>query len=407
MRHGRAQNGAGVRSRLLVITLAAIGPFSLNVFKPCLPWIKAEFEAPITTVQLGLSLSVVAAALATALAGWLADRLGHGSITTACVGLFAASSVLAAVAPSIDLLIAARVVQAASSSVALIVARAMAHDAGADAEKLIGRVTMLVVAGVLLAPALGGVLIEYVGWRAVFVALALGGVGLLLSRSGEPRSSASRASSGSTGERALGKLLGSPVFLGYALQSALHFALFFAFTSASAYLMVDVLGRPAYDYGMWFVALAAFTAVGLVSAERLTAAMRPGLVAFLGSACVLCGCIASAWTLLQHVIPLSPTLLFAPATLASFGVGLALPSTNAGVMSVAPRLACTASGLLGFLQFCAAAVFAQLVVQDEPNTPLVLARLMLAGGVASVGFGLLSIGAGRAPRAARGAVERR
>lgn len=38
--------------------MAAIGPFSLNIFKPCLPFIKADFDAPIEVVQLGLTLGV-------------------------------------------------------------------------------------------------------------------------------------------------------------------------------------------------------------------------------------------------------------------------------------------------------------------------------------------------------------
>ena len=76
------------------------------------------------------------------------------------------------------------------------------------------------------------------------------------------------------------------VFLGYSVQSALHFATFFAFTSASTYLMVDVLGRPAYEYGAWFVFMAVFVAAGLGSAERLAGRARAGRIALAGSAVV-------------------------------------------------------------------------------------------------------------------------
>jgi MFS family permease len=65
--------------RLLLLGLAAIGPFSLNIFKPCLPWIRAELDADISTVQLGLSLAMVVAAVATALSGPVADTQRQGS----------------------------------------------------------------------------------------------------------------------------------------------------------------------------------------------------------------------------------------------------------------------------------------------------------------------------------------
>ena len=63
--------------KILSVGVAAIGPFSLNIFKPCLPFIKADFDAPIEVVQLGLSLSILAAAVAMAVSGPVVDRIGR------------------------------------------------------------------------------------------------------------------------------------------------------------------------------------------------------------------------------------------------------------------------------------------------------------------------------------------
>jgi DHA1 family bicyclomycin/chloramphenicol resistance-like MFS transporter len=113
-------------------------------------------------------------------------------------------------------------------------------------------------------------------------------------------------------------------------------------------------------------------------------------VATAGSVLVLAG--AALFMTLLGVAPISPAVLFLPAALGAVGVGLALPATNAGVMNVVPELAGTASGVLGFLQYVTAAVFAQLVVQDERRTAEILATLGVVGAVASVGFSLLSLG---------------
>lgn len=384
-----AASGTGLR--VLLVAMAAIGPFSLNIFKPCLPWIKADFGVEISTAQLGLSLAIVAAAAATVLAGPLADLFGRRPLTIVSVHAYFLGGVVGALAPAVEVLIAARVLQAASSSVALALARTIIHDHVADAQRSIARVTLVALGSVLLAPVLGGLLIDAIGWRAVFAFTALVGAALLgpVHRSLPETAGAGRGA----GPRALlrlGPMLASPTFLGYALQSSLHFAIFFAYTSAAAYLMVDVLGRPAFEYGVWFVVVALCVAAGLGAAERLAGKVRSGVLACLGSACVMLGCLALAGTL--RAPALTPLALFAPATLAGFGIGLALPATNAGVMDVEPALAGTASGLLACLQFALAAVFAQLVVQDEPRTPALLAALALGGGVAAFLCGFLSLG---------------
>jgi DHA1 family bicyclomycin/chloramphenicol resistance-like MFS transporter len=380
--------------RLLLLGLAAIGPFSLNIFKPCLPWIRAELDADISTVQLGLSLAMVVAAMATALSGPVADTVGRRSLTITCVWLYVLSCVVAAMAGSIEWLVAARVVQAASSSVALVLARTLIYDGQSEVQQRIARVTFFAVAAVLLAPALGGVLIDHLSWRAVFGLTALLGALLLWPVHTALPASSSESRSRSTLRETftrLGQLARSRVFVGYAGQSSLHFAIFFAFTSASSYIMVDVLDRSASAYGVWFVGVALVTGVGLATAERLSARVRAGRSAMIGSTLVMLGSLVSGSLLLSpELVPLSPAVLFLPGALAGFGIGLALPGTNAGVMYVVPDLAATASGLLGFLQFIVGAGFAQWVVHDEPNTVAVLGTLVLAGGCASFGFALLS-----------------
>jgi DHA1 family bicyclomycin/chloramphenicol resistance-like MFS transporter len=377
--------------RLLLLGLAAIGPFSLNIFKPCLPWIRADLDADIGTVQLGLSLAMVVGAVATALSGPVADTVGRRSLTITCVWLYVLSCVVAATAGSIEWLVAARVVQAASSSVALVLARTLIYDGQSEVQQRIARVTFFAVATVLLAPALGGVLIDHLSWRAVFVLTALLGALLLWPvHTSLPESEARERSTLPETLARLGQLARSRVFIGYAGQSSLHFAIFFAFTSASSYIMVDVLERSASEYGLWFVGVALVTGVGLVTAERLSVRVRAGRSAMIGSSLVVLGSLVSGVLLLSPAVPLSPAVLFLPGALAGFGIGLALPGTNAGIMYVVPELAATASGLLGFLQFIVGAAFAQWVVHDEPNTVAVLGTLVLAGGCASLGFALLS-----------------
>jgi DHA1 family bicyclomycin/chloramphenicol resistance-like MFS transporter len=389
--------------RLFLFGIAAVGPFSLNIFKPCLPWIMADFGASMSTVQLSLSLSILAAAVATVLSGPVADRLGRRPVLLGSLSLYLVGSAGAALAPTIGALIVGRVLQAGSSSVALVTARAVIHDVFGETEssKVIARVSLMAVLLVVLAPVLGGVLIDASGWRAVFWTSSAFGTVLVLAawtRLEETAPRAGVAPSARATRQRIGTLLRSPVFHGYAMQSSLHFATFFAFTSAASYLMVNVLHHSATDYGLWFMFVAVFVGGGLVAAGRLAGRVPSGRLASCGSLLVLAGCALSAWQLLQE--PLTAAGVFVPAALSGFGIGLALPATNAGVMAVVPELAGTGSGLMGFQQYVCAAIFAQVVVQDESHTPQLLAALSLAGGFGSVAFSLLSLRHGRTSRPA-------
>ena len=83
---------------MFLVSLAALGPLSLNIFKPCLPWIREDLAAPIEVIQLALSLSILVAAIAAVCAGLLADRFSRGKVLMACLSLYIGGSLLCALA---------------------------------------------------------------------------------------------------------------------------------------------------------------------------------------------------------------------------------------------------------------------------------------------------------------------
>lgn len=385
--------------RVFLFGVAALGPFSLNAYKACLPWVQRDFQASLPAVQLSLSLSILGSAVVTFFAGYAADHLGRRPVLGASLLAYVGGCVLGAVALRLEVLIVGRVLLAAASSVALVTGRSLVHDAYGEHESapVIARITLQALLLVVLAPVLGGVLIDALGWRSVFWATgflgaALGWLALTRLSSG----AAPRAAHGPSGLGAsLRSLLSNRVFCGFALQSSLHFAAFFAFASAASYLVVNELHGSATDFGLWLIVPAVCVGVGLKTAERLSGLVRSGPLALAGSVLVLLGSVVFRALLASGSF--SAHGLFLSASLSALGIGLALPATNAGVMSAAPELAGSASGLLGLLQYTFAAVFAQVVASDEPRTASVLAALGLAGGLAAVASGLLSLNHGRRP----------
>ena len=166
---------------ILVLVLAtAIGPFSMQVFLPALPAIQSSYGVTAATAQLAFSLSAFAMAVATLFYGPISDRVGRRRALLAGIVIFIAGSLVCAFATSITWLIIGRIVQAAGGVAGMVLGRAIVRDVY-DRERsasAIAYITMAMVVAPMLAPAIGGVLTDLIGWTAVF--LVGGGLGVLV-----------------------------------------------------------------------------------------------------------------------------------------------------------------------------------------------------------------------------------
>jgi DHA1 family bicyclomycin/chloramphenicol resistance-like MFS transporter len=354
----------------ILIAVAVLGPVAIQILLPALPAVQTAFGAMTGTVQLVLSVSMLALAVATLIYGPVSDRLGRRPVLLAALGLFLAGSAICAVAPRLWVLLVGRVIQAVGGAAGMVLSRAMARDryGPENSAGIIAYLFIAIVIAPMPAPAIGGLLTDFFGWRvnfiftgaiglALFVAVLLG----LDETLGERSSRSGLASM----LAAYGTLLRSRAFLGYALQSAFTVGAFFAFISATPYIVVSVLGRPATEYGLYSLLVSAAMVIGNFGSTRL-AAERDRLIlwgsvlALLGSAVGLALALRGLWT---------PVAVFAPGVLLALGCGLSLPGSVAGAIAADPEAAGSASGLSSFLQLAASAVFAQAAGTWQSGTP--------------------------------------
>jgi DHA1 family bicyclomycin/chloramphenicol resistance-like MFS transporter len=179
-----------------------------------------------------------------------------------------------------------------------------------------------------------------------------------------------------------GALFRSGPFLAYVLQSTFGIAVFFSFIAGAPYFMINVLGRSATEYGLWFILISAAFMAGNLIAGRTSA--RVGLdrmvlagtvLAAAGAALAFALLLGGAW---------APLALFGPMMAAGLGNGLSVPNAQAGAVSVEPLLAGTASGIAGFSQMFVAALVSQAVGMLENGTPYPMAAFMAGCGALSL-----------------------
>lgn len=376
---------APAQPRHLIALLAAVtatGPLAMQIFLPALPAVQADFAIGAGVVQLTLSLSLLAIAFSTLAYGPLSDRFGRRPVLLLGLALFLIGTLVCALAPSIEVLIFGRIVQAAGGAAGMVLARAVVRDLWGhdEAAAVIARLTMVMVVAPMVAPAIGGAFTDLFAWRAVFWFSAFAGVVIAFwtaLRLPESHVERGRTEGAKAMLRGFAHLLGSGRFCGYVAHTAFSSMIFFAFISGAPYLMVNVLGRPATEYGLWFMAASLGFMAGNFLAIRTSGRWTLQGLMLTGSLLSLGGvALSAAIVAMGH---LSPMGLFLPITLTMVGNGLAMPNAQAGALNVFPHRAGTASGFSGFAQMMLSAVAIQAVGQLHDDTAWPMLAFMSLG----------------------------
>ncbi|MDX1457525.1 MAG: multidrug effflux MFS transporter [Marinobacter sp.] len=384
-----------VWTTVLLAAAVALGPLATDMYLPALPAIGTAMAVGADQVQLTLSLYMAGFALAQLLCGPLADRFGRKPVMLGGFVLFAAASLGCALTTDIETLIVCRFLQAIGGSAGPVLGRAAIRDiyTPRDAARIMALLASIMALAPAIAPTLGGLMLEGLGWTSIFLALAgyavvmtlVVAIGIPEPMSPENRQPL-RLCSLLANYRAIGTDLS---FVGYTLTNALIFSALFAFLSGSSYVLIDFLEVAPTYFGLFFGFVVIGYIAGNLTAMGLGRRLLPDQIMLRGLILAVFGGSLMAALAVAGVFNVWAVVL--PQTLVMMGVGMVLPQTMAGALANFPRMAGSASALFGFTQMTVAATVGALVGYFYDGTTLVMALVIAGATVTALAAYLLLV----------------
>ena len=264
----RPQRKLGQAGLITFIILAnTIIPFSIDMYTPAVPSLPGYFNTTEQVVNFTLMGFFLFLTLASLIFGPVSDRFGRKPVVVGSLITYTAGGAFCAVAPSIEMLIIARLVQALGAGALMAVSMALVKDCFVESrrEQMISIIQVLSVVGPVIAPLLGGFLLNFFDWRASFVALALFGavclaLGLLFDESLPQEDRNDGGVLATLG--GLVKVGRNRAFMVLLITVALFNVAFSAYLAVGSYIYEDFFGTTPQEYTYFFAVTAAFTALG-------------------------------------------------------------------------------------------------------------------------------------------------
>ena len=348
----------------LLVGISALGPIVMNAVLPANTQIMHEFETKYGLVQLVLTVYLVATMFSQIIMGNLADRYGRRPIMLINLLIFALGGVICTVAFNIEMLLVGRFVQGFGASVCMFLPRTIVRDVyGRDrAASVIGYMTTAMMAAPLFGPALGGWVTDVSSWRWMYALLAvLGCLFAYLTWMYQNETlivdERERRPIGSQLFQNAKSLLSTRMFVAYLLVQCGSVGVYYSFLGGAPYVLMELRGLSASEYGLWFMVIAVGYLLGNLAAGKFSE--RIGVDRMIGFA-LLPGAVGMTlfWLLFNWDHPLG---LFLPMQLITFSNGMCLPNVMSAIMSVRPDMAGGASGLAGTIQTAVGIVFTLLL----------------------------------------------
>lgn len=382
--------GHSVFGMILILgSLAAFGPLSIDMYLPALPQIAMDLHASTSMTQLSLTACLLGMALGQIVAGPISDIRGRRGPLLIGLAVYMGSSLLCAYAPTIESLVLLRLVQGLAGSVGIVISIAAARDlySGPELTKFFSFLMLVSGAAPILAPIFGGMILQFAAWHGIFQALAMIGLCVLLivywglkeTLPVERRSGTGLMNTVST----FRALLQNGKFMGCVLSQGFASMAMFAYIAGFPFVIQNIFGVSPQMFSLLF----AVNGLGLIIAGQVTGRVAAakwisersllgiGLaLAFCGGLLLLAAIIAGG-----NLLMISISLFFVVAS-----VGIIQTSSSSLAMQDQAKAAGSAAAFIGLASFVLGGVAAPLVGVAGESSALPMGIVIMSAETAAV-----------------------
>ncbi|OUX25581.1 MAG: hypothetical protein CBE15_00685 [Euryarchaeota archaeon TMED255] len=345
---------------ILLASIAALGPFTVDMYLPAMPAMAAEFAADIPTTQLTFSGYLFGFSIFHLFCGPLADRFGRKPVLLVGIALFVFASVGCAFSDNIGDIIFFRVLQGMGACVGPTLTRTIARDVfGADgAARALSLMAMIMTLGPAVAPLFGGLILYFFHWSSIFIFLALYGalIWFLINRYLQESLPASQSILPSVVIKNYFTLMKNRIFISSSIVTSMMYSGLMIYLASSGFVYVQKMGVRVEFFGFILLTLVGGYALGSGLSAWMSKKIDSSRAVVGGT---FLASIATGIMLLTSIQwPLAVMSLAAPMGLYTLALGIVLPHSIAITLAPFPDMAGTTSSLLGFIQMGVSAFFA-------------------------------------------------
>jgi len=359
---------------LLVLgALAAIGPFSTDMYLPGFQEIARSLQTDIAHVGFSLASYFIGISMGQLAYGPLLDRYGRKKPIILGLFLYLFAALGCALSPSIHYLIALRFLLAVGGCVGMVGSRAIVRDlfSGAEIARAMSALMTIFSIAPVIAPTTGGLVVTLLGWRFIFLVLAVLASALLLAVSLLDETKRTDLSVSLRPRNIIREYLGvfrEREFIKYAGATGAATAGLFSFLTGSPFVFISLFGFTATEFG-WILAANGCSFIAANQVNRLLLRKHDAREVLLvctvvqsAAALLLLACACTASPPRAATIGLVFCFMFCFGLMVPNGTGLALQpfSRNAG----------SASALIGSMQMISGAVASASVSYLHNGTAL-------------------------------------
>lgn len=372
----------------LALLIIIVTPFAADSYTSSMPAITRALGTTTDLMQLTMTLYLFGASLSQLVYGPLSDRYGRRPIILYGLMITVAGSISCAAAGSLTFLLLARFIQGAGAGVCNALFRAVLRDSfsGAKMAQAGSYASMFYTVAYAGAPMIGGYIETYFGWRANFIFAAAVMFAILTTLYAYFPETHLKLDSTATKFKDIRtnymSLLRSPVFIGYTFISSLAFSGLVSYYTAAPFILQNVVGLTAVQFGWLSLGLAVGMFIGQYANAKLVVRIGVSRMLLYG---LLLMTFSGFFMLLFGVMGILNTwVVIVPVIIFSIASGFVFANAMTNAFQLVGHIAGVAGAMYGFLQILGSSLTTILVSGLHERTQVPLASVYLGLGLAAL-----------------------